>query len=65
MIWNQIDQPPNDAANGAKFKKWITKNYGLPLDRDTVRGIAKKCKEMGIVPEELSGKVSKIAAKTL
>jgi energy-coupling factor transporter ATP-binding protein EcfA2 len=65
MIWNQIDQPPNDAANGAKFKKWITKNYGLPLDRDTVRGIAKKCKEMGIVPEELSGKVSEIVAKTL
>lgn len=65
MIWQQIDQPTNDAANGAKFKKWITKNYGLPLDRDTVRGIAKKCKEMGIVPEELSGKVSEIVAKTL
>jgi len=64
-IWKQIDQPANDTANGAKFKKWITKNYGLALDRDTVRGIAKKCKEMGIVPEELSGKVSEIVSKTI
>lgn len=64
-IWHQIDQPANDTANGAKFKKWITKTYGLPLDRDKVRDIAKKCKEAGNISEELYAIVSGIVAKTI
>ena len=64
-IWKQIDQHSNDTANGTKFKQWITKTYGLPLDRDSVRDIAKKCKAAGNIPEELSAKVSEIVAKTI
>lgn len=65
MIWKQIDQPANDTANGAKFKKWITETYELPLDRDSVRDIARKCKEVGTLPDELSAKVSEIVSRTL
>ncbi len=64
-IWQEIDQPADSPANGAKFKKWITKTYGLPLDPDSVREIAKKCKEAGNIPEELSAIVSEIVAKTI
>jgi energy-coupling factor transporter ATP-binding protein EcfA2 len=63
-IWKQIDRPANDPSNGTKFKKWITETYGLPLDRDQVRDIAKKCKETGRIPEELSAIVAEIVAKT-
>ena len=65
MIWKHIDQPTNDTANGAKFKKWITETYELPLDRDSVRDIARKCKEAGTLPDELSAKVSEIVSRTL
>ena len=64
-IWQEIDRPADSPANGAKFKKWITKTYGLPLDPDSVRDIAKKCKEAGKIPEELSAIVSAIVAKTI
>jgi hypothetical protein len=64
-IWNQIVQPVSDTTNGAKFKKWIEKSYGLPLDRDSVRNIAKRCKEMGIIPEELSKVVANVISKTM
>jgi energy-coupling factor transporter ATP-binding protein EcfA2 len=63
-IWQEIDQPADSTASGTKFKKWITKTYGLPLDPDSVRDIAKKCKEAGNIPEELFTKVSKIWSKT-
>lgn len=64
-IWKQIDRPANEPANGTKFKRWITETYGLPLDRDTVREIAKKCKETGKIPKELSDIVSEIVIKTI
>jgi energy-coupling factor transporter ATP-binding protein EcfA2 len=60
-IWKQIDRPANDPANGTKFKKWITETYGLPLERDDVRDIARKCKEFGNIPEELFAKVSELS----
>ena len=65
VIWKQIDRPANEPANGTMFKKWITETYGLPLDRDNVRDIAKKCKETGKIPEELSAIVSEIVVKTI
>jgi hypothetical protein len=37
----------------------------LPLDRDRVREIAKKCKEAGDVPDESYAIVSGIVAKTI
>lgn len=64
-IWNVIDQPTNITSNGSKFKEWITSTYGLPLDRDSVRNIAKRCKEVGMIPEELSEVVAEIVSKTL
>lgn len=64
-IWNQMDRPANDPATGTKFKRWITETYGLPLDRDGVRDIAKKCKESGNIPEELSAMVSAVVAQTI
>jgi hypothetical protein len=65
VVWEQIDQPRNDTANGAKFKKWISETYELPLDRDSVRAIARKCKEAGKLPDELSAKVSEVISQTL
>jgi len=63
--WKELDQPKTVTSNGSKFKKWITSTYGLPLDRDTVRSIARKCKERGRIPEELSGVIASVIAKTL
>jgi hypothetical protein len=64
-IWDQMDQPASDTANGTKFKKWIETTFGLPLDRGSVRNMAKRCKEEGQIPEELSEVVAEVVSKTL
>ena len=62
-IWRDRDQPANVTANGSKFKEWVTSTYSLRLDRDSVREIAKKCKEAGMISEELSKVVTDIVTK--
>lgn len=62
-IWRDRDQSANVTANGSKFKDWVTSTYGLHLDRDSVREMAKKCKEAGKISEELSKVVSDIVTK--
>lgn len=64
-IWQQIDQPKESTASGKKFKKWITKTFGLTLDPDSVREIAKKCKEEGKIPNELSAVISELVTRTI
>lgn len=64
-IWGERDQPATLTANGSKFKEWVTSTYGLRLDRDSVRNMARKCKEEGRIPEELSRVVAAIVSKTL
>jgi hypothetical protein len=64
-IWGDRDQPATLTANGSKFKEWVTSTYGLRLDRDSVRSMARKCKREGKLPEELSKVVAAIISRTL
>ncbi len=64
-IWGNREQLVTITANGSKFKEWVTSTYGLGLDGDSVRNMARKCKEEGKIPEELSAVVAAIISKTL
>ena len=64
-IWGEKDQPSSLTANGSKFKGWVTSTYGLDLDRDSVRSMARKCKAEGKIPEELAKVVADVVSRTL
>ena len=64
-IWGDRDQPATVTANGSKFKEWITNTYGLQLDRDSVRSMARKCKAEGKILEELANVVTEVVSRTV
>lgn len=53
--------PDEILKSGTKFKKWITESFGLQLDRDTVRALAKRCKQAELIHADLQEMVAKVA----
>jgi energy-coupling factor transporter ATP-binding protein EcfA2 len=45
-----------------RWKDWIESQYGLTLDRDNVRSLARRCREDGKIAAELTQKVKELSA---
>lgn len=60
--WREAAAERRHAGEHTDWKRWITNTYGLRLDTATVRELAERCEDEGLIPEEMHGRLRSILA---
>jgi energy-coupling factor transporter ATP-binding protein EcfA2 len=60
--WHAAAAERAAAAQPPRWKDWIESQYDLPLDRDNVRSLARRCRHDDKIPAELTQKIKELSA---